>query len=313
LTQITSPCCQHDPNWSPDGQKIVYAQNVGAFSREMRVIAADGSGSPTTVVSSAYAPFDGATWSPDGTRLAFSNGVVYAVSSQDGSGLTQVSRGGFDSRYPDWGTFQLPDVGYPHPRGATPMRLPLVPAFEQCTDPDATHGAPLSFPSCKPPVQASSTVTFGNDAEGVQARFTGFLAMKVLNDDPSTESDEADVRIESRLTDVRCHVASDQCPGGALSDYTGTLHGQIVNLRITDHEGYASTISDRFIFPFSIPCAATADPAIGSLCSVTTTADTLLPEVVTGGRRTIWQIGGFQVLDGTPDDQPLAATGVFAP
>jgi hypothetical protein len=32
-----------------------------------------------------------------------------------------------------------------------------------------------------------------------------------------------------------------------------------------------------------------------------------------GGLRAIWQIGGFQVLDGTLDDQLLATTGVFAP
>jgi hypothetical protein len=147
----------------------------------------------------------------------------------------------------------------------------------------------------------------------VQARFTGFFSMEVVNDDPGTESDEADVRFESRLTDVRCRGVSDDCPGGALSDYTGTLEGQILNLRITDHEGYPSTIPDRFIFPFSIPCSATTDPATGSLCAVSTTADTLLPGVATGGLRAIWQIGGFQVLDGTPDDQPLAATGVFTP
>src|SRR6185436_12255354 len=37
--------------------------------------------------------------------------------------------------------------GYARPRGATPFRASLVPAFAQCTAPDRAHGSPLAFPS----------------------------------------------------------------------------------------------------------------------------------------------------------------------
>ncbi|PWU20204.1 MAG: hypothetical protein C5B48_12800, partial [Candidatus Rokuibacteriota bacterium] len=40
---------------------------------------------------------------------------------------------------------------YPRPKGATPLRVPLVPAAKPCTSPNSTHGAPLAFGSCAPP------------------------------------------------------------------------------------------------------------------------------------------------------------------
>ena len=43
--------------------------------------------------------------------------------------------------------------GYPRPKGASPMRGSLVPAYEPCTAPNRTHGPPLAFPSCAPPAR----------------------------------------------------------------------------------------------------------------------------------------------------------------
>ena len=60
--------------------------------------------------------------------------------------------------------------GYPRPKGATPSRVSLVPAFRQCTSPNRTHGAPLASQSCAPPVQSSSFLTIGSpDANGAPA------------------------------------------------------------------------------------------------------------------------------------------------
>ena len=56
---------------------------------------------------------------------------------------------------PDWQP--VPFTGYARPKGATPLRVPLVTAFRQCDAPDAvppngtpnrTHGPPLAYPSC---------------------------------------------------------------------------------------------------------------------------------------------------------------------
>ena len=58
--------------------------------------------------------------------------------------------------------------GYPRPKGATPLRASLVPAYNQCTSPNRVHGPP-DFPgngsnpdgSCNPPAQTSGQLTVG--------------------------------------------------------------------------------------------------------------------------------------------------------
>ena len=72
-----------DPDWSPDGQSIVYtAHNVGdegpnypntpfnSSSAEIYDINADGTGTPTQLTTNGYEE-RGPSWSPDGTRIAF--------------------------------------------------------------------------------------------------------------------------------------------------------------------------------------------------------------------------------------------------
>ena len=46
----------------------------------------------------------------------------------------------------------------------------------------------------------------------------------------------------------------------------------------------------------TVPCTATADTAIGSTCSITTTADIGLPGTVIEIKRTIWQLGPVRGL-----------------
>src|SRR5687767_7562551 len=115
------------------------------------------------------------------------------------------------------------DSGYPRPRGATPMRVALVPAHEQCTAPNTLHGAPLAFDSCGPPRRRSSELTIGTpDANGRGASSVGAAQFNVL---------QADVRVTVSVTDVR--RASD------LTDYTGELRLEPV-LRVTDRRNGAS-------------------------------------------------------------------------
>ena len=49
----------------------------------------------------------------------------------------------------------------PRPIGATPFRVPLVPAYAQCVGGNRQHGPPMSFSSCAPPQQASGQLTVG--------------------------------------------------------------------------------------------------------------------------------------------------------
>jgi hypothetical protein len=210
-----------------------------------------------------------------------------------------------------------PAAGYPRPKGASPMRVPLVPAFAACTSPNRSHGAPLSFPSCAPPVQSSATLTVGtDDANGNGQRSIGSVTLKAIPGDPATEIDDADVTIRLSITDVR--VAD------TLADYTGELQGRI-SIRLTDNGRSApitnppQTIQD-FPLSFTAPCAATDLTTIGARCEVATAADALIPGMVREDHRNVWELGQVQVYDGGPDGDAetedntvFARQGIFVP
>jgi hypothetical protein len=205
---------------------------------------------------------------------------------------------------------------YPRPKGAGPMRLSLVPAYDQCTAPNRTHGPGLSFPSCNPPVQSSAALTVGSpDANGRTANSIGYAKLQVIPGSASTPADEADVRLVASISDVR--RKSD------LSDYTGELQ-LAAELRITDKLNGAAPVDSGTTadlpFPVTVPCTPTANTGIGSTCAVTTTADSVLPGVVREIKRTIWQLAAVRVTDGGPDglaatppNRLFATQGVFVP
>ena len=209
-----------------------------------------------------------------------------------------------------------PTAGYPRPQGATPTRVPLVPAYEECTDPNRTHGEPLDSPSCNPPVEESGHLTVGTpDANGRTANSVGFVRFAVHPGEPSTTEDEADVALSFDLTDVRNRQD--------LLDYTGELQASAV-VRITDRDNGAGsgagTVAD-FSYTFTVPCSSTANTSVGSTCSTTTTADSLVPGTIKEGKRAIWQLGQFECLrrrgdsqaSTTADNTPFARQGIFVP
>jgi hypothetical protein len=214
-----------------------------------------------------------------------------------------------------------PPTGYPRPKGASPLRVPLVPAYKQCVSPSRTHGPPLAFPSCSPQ-QESNVLTVGTpDANGRAARSIGFARFTVLSGNPATPADEADVGVQVSITDVR--RSSD------LEDYTGELTLQS-QFRWTDRDNAVgpggggnnpATVVD-LPFPIVTPCSPTVDPGVGSTCSITTTFDAVIatPTAVKEGKRSIWGMGQVFVEDGGPDgvaattpNTLFARQGVFAP
>jgi hypothetical protein len=214
--------------------------------------------------------------------------------------------------------YQYPAApGFPRPKGATPIRVPLVVAYQQCKTPNRTHGGPLGVGSCYPPAQVSRFLTVGTlDANGKTANATAWIRYQVVPGNTSTTADEADVKLNASATDVR--RTSD------LSDYTGELNAW-VNLRLTDRNNgdasssNAATATD-LPYKFAVPCTATADTSRGAACSINTTADSLVPGTVVENRRAIWQLGKFQLLDGgadglarTADNSLFEIEGVFAP
>ena len=300
-----------NPSWSPDAQRILFERQrfSGADPSGTYSIKPDGTGK--TFITSGFSL--NAVWSPDGSRIAYENGPgTIGVMNADGTGRTDIATGSV----PDWQP--IPINAYARPKGATPFRVSLVPANAQCTAPNRTHGAPLAFGSCSPPALTSQYLTTGTpDANGRAARMNAYLLLKTIVGNSSTPADEADVAITAHLNDVA---------NKNLSDYTGAVRA-ILPLRITDKDntpspgGPGAATTEPFQYGFDVPCTPDPAPGIGSDCSITTTADTLVPGTIKESKRTVWQVGRARVDDGGADGDPsttadntvFAVQGVFIP
>lgn len=121
------------------------------------------------------------------------------------------------------------------PISASPIRVPLVPAFDACTSANSTHGLPLNFPSCNPPVPSSGTVKAGSGSIGqgwIIVCNTGSLAPSCTESAPGfTTAMQPDVRLFGAGRDVQCRLTgtptgcstgSDYNPNGAAGPYTTT-------------------------------------------------------------------------------------------
>jgi hypothetical protein len=204
---------------------------------------------------------------------------------------------------------QIAGASHPRPKGATPIRASLVPAFEQCTAPNRTHGAPLAFPSCSPPVQSSNFLTIGTpDANGAAANSIGHALLKVADSSPD------EIKISLSISDVRCKpgVAASVCGGANAADgpdYSGQLQLDGI-VRISDHyngpnRNEAATVRDIPLIA-NVHCVNTPDTSIGGLCNVP-------PPSCLGcfpppdGQRLVAGITQIRVFDGGPDGQVATA------
>jgi alpha-beta hydrolase superfamily lysophospholipase len=210
---------------------------------------------------------------------------------------------------------------YARPKGATPLRASLVPAFQACTAANRTHGPALVYPSCNPPAKRSSFLTVGSpDANGNAANSVGSVRLDVTRC-TSCMPVTADVQITSSITDVRNQ--------SGLTDYTGQLQGRFT-LRPTDKYNsmapptapYDDTGTGQDTsFAFTIPCSATVDTTIGGACAITTTANAVVPGLVKDGSRANWELSQAEVTDGGPDglasttagNTTFAVQGLFVP
>ncbi len=303
------------PDWSPDAQSMVFATFYdcdGDSCLDISTRRLDGSGG-THVTGSDQDPiatFGPPSWSPDGTRIVLTEGGRIVTRNLNGTGLINT---GVTGQGPDWQP--LPDSSsstYARPKGATPMYLSLVPAYNPCTASNRTHGPPLAFPSCNPPAPGSSNLTVGvGDGSPALSRSVGSLRMRVLTGAPGGP-DDTDVQLTFSLTNVM--KASN------LSEYTGELRPQI-EARLTDKEGAVSSTTQDFPLSWSVPCATTSDPQVASACTLDTTLDAVIPGAAAEGTRAIWALDKLRVYDGGPDgdadtvgDNSLFATqGLFVP
>ena len=189
------------------------------------------------------------------------------------------------------------------PKGASPLRVSLTPAYQECKSPNRTHGPPLAFPSCTPPVQASSYLTVGTpDANGAPANSTGHVLIKVL-------PNGSDILTTGQITDVRCQpgTAASVCnsPNAADGpDYTGDLAGN-ATVRVTDHYNGPNRDETATVVdvpnPFTFHCVSTADTSIGGTCTIDTSRPLIPQPYWFQGKRVVIEMEQIQVRDGGAD------------
>jgi TolB protein len=312
-----------NPDWSPFGDELVFNPYPG-YNGIARV-SLDGS-QVTPVIENA----GGAAFSPDGTRIAFTRGVdpphnvdVFTTGYMGGAAVPvgpPASR-----QFAGWQPIPAPPAPkYVRPKGATPLTVPLVPAYLPCESPDRQHGPPLAFGSCSSPQQQSTTATVGTpDVNGATANSNGSVRYGVIVGNPATPADEADVAVDVDMTDVR-HRANN-------SDYALELQ-LLVDFNLTERETPTTQTTTSgpdpdgpffYSWPLrvNVPCTATADPAVGASCHVSTTLDAVLPGAVPERHRAIWGLGQVRVYDSggdgyastTDDNELFAVQGLFVP
>jgi dipeptidyl aminopeptidase/acylaminoacyl peptidase len=313
--RVTREGLGNQPNWSPGGSLIAGDQYVfgdaGIYTYHP-----DGTGL-TQISAQGYKP----AWSPDGRKIVvatetFSSTAPLAIMNANGSNLTPIPGAAGDD--PDW---QPILHGYARPKAATPFYVPLVPAQTLCGSANRVHAAPLTYGACSPASQTSGFATVGTaDANGAQSKSTGFVKLRWIGELPidPNNGNQADVVIDAQVTDVRNKAA--------ITDYTGGLRARIAR-QITDKQntpypgGAGPGTGQAPSFEFNIPCTTTPDATVGSTCSVSTTANTLVPGQVLEQKRAVWELGRIEVWDGGTDGNPstagdntlFATQGVFIP
>jgi len=218
---------------------------------------------------------------------------------------------------------QVASGSHVRPKGASPLRASLVPSYKACGTPNRTHGAPLAFPSCNPPVQSSSFLTLGTpDANGAGANSVGSILLRVKASSPE------DVLINSSISDVRCQPATsasvcNSANGTDGPDYSGQVQGN-ATIRISDHYNgpglnEAATVVD-IPFPVNGTCANTVSTTVGGTCTTATTANAVVPGSVKDTQRAVVEIGQLQVFDGgasgvagAADATLFEVQGIFIP
>jgi arylsulfotransferase ASST len=313
------------PSSSRAGRAVRYSIDSGAGTATLVEQKNDPTGTTTPLCcGSARRLPDGhwlMSWGSAGlvTELSASGSRVFSLTFDDGlfsyrahpvlfGTLSRTAlRNGMDAQYPR---------GYPRPRSAAQIRVPLVPEFKECLAPDQQHGEPFAFGSCSHPASTSSYLTVGTpDANGQFTNSAGHVTYKVHVGNPATPASESDVSMTVELTDVR--RAAD------LSDYTGELQARGA-VRITDRlngslHNEAATGFDTD-FPATVPCTATDNPISGSTCSLSTTFNALVAGTVVEGKRANWQLGKIQLFDGGASGlagatgaSPFVTQGLFIP
>jgi Tol biopolymer transport system component len=307
-------------DWSPDSLALTVT-SVGGSSGDVYRVNANGSGFTNLTPGPGQTLDRDGTWSPDGSKIAFidtSSGggaVDVWLMNSDGSNPAPIATTPEQEGGPDWQS--LSTAPYPRPGGASPLRLTFEPAFERCATPNSAHVAPLDYGSCTPPASVSGLLTTSDVGRGQAVG--RFDVMCTAGGSPpclTPTGNKEDVGITLSASDVEC--VSGGTPGCALAggDYAGKVALSTV-IRITDRtngfEGQAAGTVEDTHFDIPVDCTPTTDVAIGSTCSLTTTANTVLPGVIGQRKRTVISTPSIAIVDAGPDGSITPSSGACPP
>ena len=327
------------PNWDPDGTQIAF---VSTRTGSGDIYSMDANGSNQALFKGDVASDNSPAYSPQGNLLAWARhtGASYDLFSGNAAFVnagSSIYASANHDEAPDW---QPLNNTYARPVGASPARLPFVPAYKPCTTPNTTHRG-FNQPSCYGPKPESNWLTVGTpDYNGAGANSSGYVRISAfcnggaVGEVPpclTTPGDQLDGKIVLTMSDVRCQGVSTGCTG-ALADYTALLWF-FADFRVTDKNngptgvGPSANGTMELSVDFGVPCTATPATGVGATCSITTSIDAVLGSntAIAEQKRGIWELGGnafdrnIRLYDGgsngtyNPGDTVFATAGLFFP
>jgi hypothetical protein len=198
------------------------------------------------------------------------------------------------------------------PQSAPSLDLSLVPVFQPCGTPNASHPPPLSTSSCVPPLPTPGQVAH------IGPQSVGSVHFHAVAADPE-EGSPPDMSIMANLTDVRTAAGDDYNPNPSGSDVTLVNRIRLTDLANSPSGQEPGTATD---LDMAVPldCSSTADPAIGATCGANTTANAVLPGLVVNNAKGVLQAfrprlndSGANGVRGDADDAIFAMSGIFVP
>jgi hypothetical protein len=186
------------------------------------------------------------------------------------------------------------------PASAPRIDVSLVPVFKQCgtgaNPTNGQHSPPLGVPSCLPPKPNTTNLSIGP---------ASVAAAHIV-----VRGDSSDVDLTGSATDVRTGSSTS----GPL--HNGTL-GAISRIRFSDHYNcsglgctgpYTSpgTGTDTDFGPVPVTCSS-------GNCTVTTSANAVLPGSVVPGKQAVVQVFRVRINDNFPSGTLFAQQGIYIP
>lgn len=193
------------------------------------------------------------------------------------------------------------------PASAPSIHTSLVPAYKQCgtggNPATGSHSPPLAVGSCVPKKSSTALV--------IGAGSTGYANVDVV---------AGDVALTGSASDIRTSTGADYNP-----QPLGTADAfSTARIRFTDHYNCSpapcagpftqpGTGTDLDFGPVPIECTVQGDPATppGSTCSVTTSANTVVPGSVVPGKASVVQV--FRIRQADSSNVLASQQGIFIP